>query len=80
MNINGKLLTAIITVVAGTMLYGADVSDDLPVSVVQWVCPDEPFAEGIGKPRYYRKTLRARSLSMARRCPIPPCLSIRLPT
>ena len=34
----------------------ADVSDDLPVSVVQWICPDEPFADGIGKPRYYRKT------------------------
>ena len=31
-------------------------SDDLPTSVVMWVCPDEPFADGIGKKRQYRKT------------------------
>ena len=33
-----------------------DLSDDLPTSVVMWVCPDEPFADGIGKKRQYRKS------------------------
>ena len=36
------------------------VSDDLPTSLVMWVCPDEPFAAGIGKPRYYRKTFETK--------------------
>ena len=54
------MLAAILfPVVAGTMLYGTDVSDDLPTSVVMWVCPDEPFADGIGKPRYYRKSFES---------------------
>ena len=34
--------------------------DDLPTSVVMWVCPDEPFAAGIGKSRYYRKTFETK--------------------
>ena len=38
----------------------AEVPDDLPKSVVQWVCPDEPFAAGIGKPRYFRKTFETK--------------------
>ena len=37
-----------------------NVSDDLPTSVVMWVCPDEPFAAGIGKPRYYRKSFETK--------------------
>ncbi|MBR2837393.1 MAG: hypothetical protein IKE55_01275 [Kiritimatiellae bacterium] len=61
MSTRGKLLTAILfPAVAGTMLYGADVSDDLPASVVQWVCPDEPFANGLGKPRYFRKAFETK--------------------
>ena len=35
-------------------------SDDLPTSVVMWICPDEPFAAGIGKSRYYRKTFETK--------------------
>ena len=35
-------------------------SDDLPTSVVMWVCPDEPFAAGIGKLRHYRKTFETK--------------------
>ena len=37
-----------------------DVPDDLPTSVVMWVCPDEPFADGIGKPRHYRKVFETK--------------------
>ena len=35
-------------------------SDDLPTSVVMWVCPDEPFAAGIGKARHYRKAFETK--------------------
>ncbi|MBR0506173.1 MAG: hypothetical protein IJJ84_12270, partial [Kiritimatiellae bacterium] len=31
-----------------------DSADYLPPSEVKWICPDEPFPEGIGKTRYYR--------------------------
>ena len=41
-------------------LTEAALSDDLPTSVVMWVCPDEPFAAGIGKPRHYRKTFETK--------------------
>ena len=37
----------------------ADVADETPTSVVRWICPDEPFADGIGKMRYYRKAFMA---------------------
>ena len=38
----------------------ADVADETPTSVVRWICPDEPFADGIGKMRYYRKAFETR--------------------
>ena len=37
-----------------------DMPDDLPTSAVMWVCPDEPFAAGIGNPRHYRKTFETK--------------------
>jgi hypothetical protein len=37
-----------------------NMSDDLPMSVVMWICPDEPFAAGIGKPRHYRKAFETQ--------------------
>lgn len=37
-----------------------NMSDDLPMSVVMWICPDEPFAAGIGKPRHYRKAFETK--------------------
>ena len=49
---------------AATVLFAAvadaDKLDDLPASVVMWVCPDEPFAAGIGRPRHYRKSFETR--------------------
>ena len=35
-------------------------ADYLPPSVVKWICPDEPFPDGIGKMRYYRKAFETR--------------------
>ena len=38
----------------------ADEADETPTSVVRWICPDEPFPDGIGKMRYYRKAFETR--------------------
>ena len=35
-------------------------ADYLPPSAVKWICPDEPFPDGIGKMRYYRKAFETR--------------------
>ena len=43
-----------------TALTLAESADDLPMSVVMWVCPDEPFAAGIGKTRHYRKSFETK--------------------
>ena len=40
----------------------ADVADETPTSVVRWICPDEPFPDGIGEMRYYRKAFETRLL------------------
>ena len=39
---------------------GLELADESPTSVVQWICPDEPFPDGIGKMRYYRRTFETR--------------------
>nr|MCR5751747.1 hypothetical protein [Kiritimatiellia bacterium] len=39
---------------------GAELADESPTSAVRWICPDEPFPEGIGKMRYYRRTFETR--------------------
>ena len=44
----------------GGRIMDVALQDDLPTSVVMWVCPDEPFAAGIGKPRYFRKTFETK--------------------
>ena len=38
----------------------ADMADESPASVVRWICPDEPFPDGIGKMRYYRRVFETR--------------------
>ena len=38
----------------------ADLADETPSSVVRWICPDEPFPDGIGKNRYYRRVFETR--------------------
>ena len=32
-----------------------ELADEAPSSVVRWICPDEPFPDGLKKTRYYRK-------------------------
>ena len=39
---------------------GLELADESPASVVQWICPDEPFPDGIGKMRYYRRMFETR--------------------
>ncbi len=39
---------------------GTELADESPASVVQWICPDEPFPDGIGKMRYYRRMFETR--------------------
>ena len=60
MNRQVRLLAAILLPVLAASLYGSGISDDLPTSVVMWVCPDEPFSAAIGKPRYYRRTFETK--------------------
>ena len=45
---------------AAMAAMGAELADESPTSVVRWICPDEPFPDGIGKMRYYRKTFETR--------------------
>ena len=56
------LPVAALVLAFATLTIGAaeDMSDDLPTSVVMWVCPDEPFAAGIGKLRHYRKAFETK--------------------
>ena len=62
--LKGTLPTGVAALVLAfaTLTIGAaeDMSDDLPTSVVMWVCPDEPFADGIGKTRHYRKAFETK--------------------
>jgi len=44
----------------GRMPAGADAPDEVPASLVRWVCPDEPFPDGLDKARFYRKTFATR--------------------
>ena len=30
---------------------GAELADESPASVVRWICPDEPFPDGIARVR-----------------------------
>ena len=39
---------------------GAELADESPASAVRWICPDEPFPDGIGKMRYYRRAFETR--------------------
>ena len=59
-----KVVLFVVVALMATGLFATgtvtDVSDDLPTSAVRWVCPDEPFAAGIGKPRYYRKSFETK--------------------
>lgn len=51
---------AALAVVCCALNAAADVPDDSHASEVKWICPDEPFADGIGKTRYYRKSFETR--------------------
>ena len=59
-----KRSTAVSALLAGMCCLlpvgAADVADESPTSVVRWICPDEPFPDGIGKMRYYRKAFETR--------------------
>lgn len=35
--------------------------DEIPDDEAAWICPDEPFADGLNKPRYYRRTFETRT-------------------
>ncbi|MBR4170647.1 MAG: hypothetical protein IKR48_03245 [Kiritimatiellae bacterium] len=40
--------------------FAVELADEAPSSVVQWICPDEPFPDGIKKTRYYRRVFQTR--------------------
>ena len=56
-----KLSTLLVCACAAVgAVVGAELADESPTSVVRWICPDEPFSDGIGKMRYYRRTFETR--------------------
>ena len=56
-----KLFFTLVCASAAAMAAaGAELADESPASVVRWICPDEPFPDGIGKMRYYRRAFETR--------------------
>ena len=55
-----KLAHLVLVCLAVSAAAGVELADESPASVVRWICPDEPFADGIGKMRYYRRTFETR--------------------
>ena len=47
-------LSAFVLAASGDASAVADEVVDEPEASVKWICPRETFAEGMGKPRYYR--------------------------
>ncbi len=56
----GKLIFTIVLASTALVATGVELADESPTSVVRWICPNEPFAAGIGKMRYYRKAFETR--------------------
>ena len=52
--------TLVCACAAAMAAVGAELADESPASVVRWICPDEPFPEGIGMMRYYRRAFETR--------------------
>ena len=56
----GKWILTLVLASAALSAAGVELADESPASVVRWICPDEPFPDGIGKMRYYRRTFETR--------------------
>ena len=57
---NKLFFTLMCACAAAWAAVGAELADESPTSAVRWICPDEPFPDGIGKMRYYRRTFETR--------------------
>ena len=53
-------LVACVAVAAVQFAVAEESAEYLPPSEVKWICPDEPFPDGIGKTRYYRHAFETK--------------------